>query len=68
MNPNPKSPYAVSKLSSEYYCKVFSEVYGIKTVYGPKQDPTSEYATVIPRFITRVINNNLPLFMVTEYK
>ena len=68
MSPNPKSPYAVSKLASEYYCKVFSEVYGIKTVclryfnvYGPKQDPRSEYAAVIPRFITRVINNKLPI-------
>jgi UDP-glucose 4-epimerase len=55
-------------LTGEYYCKVFSEIYGIKTVclryfnvYGPKQDPTSEYAAVIPRFINRVLNNQPPV-------
>jgi len=58
MLPNPLSPYAVSKLTGEYYCKAFSVVYGLKTVclryfnvYGPRQDPTSQYAAVIPRFI-----------------
>ena len=68
MKPNPQSPYAVSKLTGEYYCKVFSDIYGIKTiclryfnVYGPKQDPTSEYAAVIPRFINRVLNNQPPI-------
>ena len=68
MRPNPQSPYAVSKLTGEYYCKVFSDIYGIKTiclryfnVYGPKQDPTSEYAAVIPRFINRVLNNQPPI-------
>jgi len=68
MEPNPKSPYAVSKLAGEFYCGVFSEVYGLKTaclryfnVYGPKQDPSSEYAAVIPRFITRVLNNQPPI-------
>jgi UDP-glucose 4-epimerase len=68
MKPNPLSPYAVSKLTGEYYCKVFSDIYGIKTiclryfnVYGPKQDPTSEYAAVIPRFINRVLNNQPPV-------
>ena len=68
MEPNPKSPYAVSKLAGEFYCRVFSEVYGLKTaclryfnVYGPKQDPSSEYAAVIPRFITRVLNNQPPI-------
>ncbi|MHC1566277.1 MAG: SDR family oxidoreductase [Candidatus Syntropharchaeia archaeon] len=68
MKPNPKSPYAVSKLVGEYYCKVFSEVYGLKTVclryfnvYGPKQDPYSEYAAVIPRFITRALNDQPPV-------
>lgn len=68
MKPNPKSPYAVSKLAGEFYCRVFSEVYGLKTaclryfnVYGPKQDPSSEYAAVIPRFITRVLNNQPPI-------
>jgi UDP-N-acetylglucosamine/UDP-N-acetyl-alpha-D-glucosaminouronate 4-epimerase len=56
--PNPISPYAVSKLTGEYYCRVFTELYGLETVslryfnvYGPRQDPSSHYATVIPRFI-----------------
>jgi len=68
MKPNPKSPYAVSKLTGEQYCTVFGEVYGIKTVclryfnvYGPKQDPASEYAAVIPLFITRVLANQPPI-------
>lgn len=68
MKPNPQSPYAVSKLTGEYYCEVFSEIYGIKTVclryfnvYGPKQNPASEYAAVIPRFINRVLNNQPPV-------
>ena len=56
--PRPVSPYAVSKLAGEYYCGVFSQLYGLETlslryfnVYGPRQDPTSQYAAVIPRFI-----------------
>jgi UDP-glucose 4-epimerase len=56
--PRPISPYAVSKLAGEYYCRVFSQLYGLETVslryfnvYGPRQDPTSQYAAVIPRFI-----------------
>lgn len=68
MKPNPQSPYAVSKLTGEYYCEVFSEIYGIKTVclryfnvYGPRQNPASEYAAVIPRFINRVLNNKPPI-------
>ena len=68
MIPNPKSPYAVSKLTGEYYCRVFSEVYDLKTVclryfnvYGPKQDPSSDYAAVIPRFITRVLEQKPPI-------
>ena len=67
MIPNPLSPYAVSKLAGEYYCKVFTEIYGLKTaslryfnVYGPKQDPSSEYAAAIPKFITRVLNGEPP--------
>jgi len=58
MIPNPKSPYAVSKLAGEYYARVFSELYGLRTVslryfnvFGPRQDPTSQYAAVIPKFI-----------------
>ena len=56
--PGPISPYAVSKLAGEYYCKVFSELYGLETVslryfnvFGPRQDANSQYAAVIPRFI-----------------
>lgn len=68
MKPNPKSPYAVSKLSGEYYCRVFSEVYGLSTiilryfnVFGPKQDPNSEYSAVIPKFITRILQGKPPI-------
>jgi UDP-glucose 4-epimerase len=58
MVPYPQSPYAVSKLAGEYYCRVFQEVYGLTTVclryfnvYGPRQNPDSQYAAVIPRFL-----------------
>lgn len=67
MMPNPLSPYAVSKLTGEHYLKVFSEAYGLKTlslryfnVFGPRQDPKSEYAAVIPRFITKILNRESP--------
>jgi nucleoside-diphosphate-sugar epimerase len=57
--PAPLSPYAASKLAGEYYCRVFHEVYGLETVclryfnvFGPRQDPLSPYAAVIPKFIT----------------
>lgn len=56
--PSPVSPYAVSKLAGEYYCLVFSKIYELETVclryfnvFGPRQDPESQYAAVIPRFI-----------------
>jgi len=68
MPPAPLSPYAVSKLAGEYYCTVFSELFGVKTVslryfnvFGPRQDPHSEYAAVIPKFITRLIDDQPPL-------
>jgi len=68
MRPNPKSPYAISKLAGEHYCHVFSELYGLATiclryfnVFGPHQDPRSEYAAVIPRFISSVLNGEPPL-------
>ena len=68
MTPVPLSPYAVSKLAGEYYCRVFSELFGVKTVslryfnvFGPRQDPQSEYAAVIPKFITRLLNHQAPL-------
>ncbi|MDH7555830.1 MAG: SDR family oxidoreductase [Candidatus Methanosuratincola sp.] len=54
----PMSPYAVTKLAGEHYCRVFTELYGLGTValryfnvYGPMQDPGSEYAAVVPKFI-----------------
>jgi len=68
MTPNPLSPYAVSKLTGEQYLRVFSEVYGLKTVslryfnvFGPRQDPKSEYAAVIPNFITRILKRESPI-------
>ena len=68
MKPNPLSPYAVSKLAGEYYCQVFTNVYNLPTislrffnVYGPNQNPSSEYAAVIPRFIDRVLSDETPI-------
>jgi len=68
MKPFPLSPYAVSKLTGEYYCQVFTEVYNLPTislryfnVYGPRQDPSSEYAAVIPKFINRVSDDKPPI-------
>ncbi len=68
MKPRPISPYAVSKLAGEYYCRVFSSAYNLPTVclryfnvFGPRQDPKSEYAAVIPKFITRILDKQPPL-------
>lgn len=68
MRPLPRSPYAVSKLAAEQYCQVFSEIYGLETVslryfnvFGPRQDPASDYAAVIPKFITRILNRQRPV-------
>ena len=68
MPPSPMSPYAVSKLAGEYYCQVFTQVYGLPTislryfnVYGPKQDPSSEYAAAIPRFIASILKGEPPI-------
>jgi UDP-N-acetylglucosamine/UDP-N-acetyl-alpha-D-glucosaminouronate 4-epimerase len=59
--PDPISPYAVSKLAAERYCVSFSRVYALETVvlryfnvFGPRQDPTSQYAAVVPRFIAAI--------------
>jgi len=67
MLPNPLSPYSVSKLAGEHYCKVFSKLYGLETVilryfnvFGPKQDPNSEYSAVIPKFIKLMSNDQRP--------
>jgi UDP-glucose 4-epimerase len=58
ITPNPRSPYAVTKLAGEHYCRVWSELYGLETValryfnvFGPRQRPNSAYAAVIPLFI-----------------
>ena len=66
MSPSPRSPYALTKLAGEYYCNIFPQIYGLSTVclryfnvYGSRQDPQSQYATVIPAFIGR-ISQNLP--------
>jgi UDP-glucose 4-epimerase len=68
MPPNPQSPYAVTKLAGEYYCQVFREVFDLPTiclryfnVYGPRQDPSSQYAAVIPRFIDRLFRDEQPI-------
>jgi UDP-glucose 4-epimerase len=68
MFPDPQSPYAVTKLAGEYYCRVFHRVYGLPTVclryfnvYGPRQDPASQYAAVIPVFIRRALDNRPPV-------
>jgi len=68
MASTPLSPYAVTKLCGEYYCKVFSDIYDLPTislryfnVYGPRQDPTSDYAAVIPKFITSLLTREPPM-------
>jgi nucleoside-diphosphate-sugar epimerase len=68
MKPAPLSPYAVSKLAGEHYCQVFYQVYGLETValryfnvFGPKQDPTSQYAAVIPKFVTAMLRGEQPV-------
>ncbi|MGB8297670.1 MAG: SDR family oxidoreductase [Polyangia bacterium] len=67
MAPAPLSPYAVSKLAGEYYCRVYARVFGVQTVtlryfnvFGPRQDPNSQYAAVIPRFITAALDGRSP--------
>jgi UDP-glucose 4-epimerase len=68
MPPNPLSPYAVTKLTGEYYCQMFCCVYGLLTiclryfnVYGPRQDPNSQYAAVIPSFIKSLLEGKRPI-------
>ncbi len=67
MRPRPKSPYAVSKLAGEYYCQAFTAVHGLETVclryfnvFGPRQDPTSQYSAVIPLFIAAMLRGEPP--------
>ena len=68
MTPNPQSPYAVTKLAGEQYCRVFQEVYGLTpiclrffNVYGTRQDPHSQYSAVVPRFIKMVAEKSPPI-------
>jgi len=68
MDMNPKSPYAVTKATGEMYSKVFEEVYGLQTaslryfnVFGPRQDPNSQYSAVIPKFIDKLIKGEAPV-------
>ncbi len=67
MPPQPLSPYAVGKLTGEYYCSVFYSVFGLETislryfnVFGPYQDPTSQYAAAIPAFVTAIMHDKPP--------
>jgi nucleoside-diphosphate-sugar epimerase len=67
MAPAPLSPYAVSKLAGEHYLRVYARVFGVQTVtlryfnvFGPRQDPNSQYAAVIPRFITAALDGRSP--------
>lgn len=68
MRPDPLSPYAVAKLVGEYYCQVFYRSYGLETValryfnvFGPRQDPSSQYSGVISRFISVLMSGETPV-------
>jgi nucleoside-diphosphate-sugar epimerase len=65
--PKPLSPYAVQKLMGEQYCRAFAEVYGMETltiryfnVFGPRQDPDSPYAAVLPIFLSHLLRGEAP--------
>lgn len=68
LTPNPLSPYAITKLSAEQLCGVFTRVYGLETValryfnvFGPDQNPFSQYAAVIPKFLTAIADGERPV-------
>jgi nucleoside-diphosphate-sugar epimerase len=68
MLPDPLSPYAVAKLVGEYYCQAFTRVYGLETVslryfnvFGPRQDPGSQYSGVVSRFISTLLSGERPV-------
>jgi UDP-glucose 4-epimerase len=68
MPPDPISPYGAAKLAGEYYCQVFTHAYGLETVglryfnvFGARQDPASQYAAVIPLFITAMLEGKAPI-------
>jgi len=65
---NPKSPYAVTKAAGELYCQTFTDVYNLPTVslryfnvFGPRQDPNSQYSAVIPKFISAIMKGESPI-------
>lgn len=65
---SPLSPYAVTKYAAERYCQLFYQIYGLETValryfnvFGPRQDPTSQYSAVIPKFINMIMNDQQPV-------
>ena len=68
MSPAPESPYASQKLMCEEYCRLYSELYGFETValrffnvFGPRQDPASDYAAAIPRFVCAALAGQSPV-------
>ena len=68
MLPEPLSPYAAAKLTGEFYCSVFNQVYGLETmslryfnVFGPRQNPSSQYSGVISRFIDALMTDDVPV-------
>ena len=68
MVPQPLSPYAVSKIAGEHYCRAFFLNYGLETVslryfnvFGPRQDPASEYAAAVPKFVTLLLDKKRPV-------
>jgi nucleoside-diphosphate-sugar epimerase len=68
MNPKPQSPYAVQKLSGEFYARLYFDLYGLETVclryfnvYGPRQDPSSPYSGVISIFMTKASSKKTPV-------
>ncbi len=68
MPPSPVSPYGLQKLTGEYYCSLFWNLYQLPAialryfnVFGPRQDPTSDYAAVIPKFITSMLDDQSPV-------
>ncbi|MBP7829268.1 MAG: SDR family oxidoreductase [Kiritimatiellae bacterium] len=68
MLPSPRSPYALSKLAGEHYGSIFTELFGLATfslryfnVFGPRQDPSSQYSAVIPRFIDALHHDQAPV-------
>ncbi len=68
MKPSPESPYALTKYTGERYCQIFTKIHGLETVclryfnvFGPKQDPDSQYSAVIPKFIKLIKDGKSPV-------